>query len=103
MEGAVVSSVDNRSRLRGVVAGRAPHPSLPEFDVLEVDVDETAQVDERPDLLASTVGSRVLVTVDRSLLDPAVRPGAGVVCVVRRTPDGAMADRDPGSVRSIGS
>ena len=97
----MVSSVDNRSRLRGVVAGRAPHPSLPEFDVLEVDVEETSRVDERPDLLASTVGSRILVTVDRSLLDQAVRPGAGVACVVRRTPDGAMADRDPGSVRLI--
>jgi hypothetical protein len=97
----MVSSVDNRSRLRGVVAGRAPHPSLAEFDVLEVDVDETSRVDERPDLLASTVGSRVLVTVDRSLLDQAVRPGVRIVCVVRRTPDGAMADRDPGSVRLI--
>lgn len=94
--------MDNRSRLRGVVAGRAPHPSLPEFDVLAVDVDETSTVDDRPDLLASTVGSRVLVTVDRSVVDQAVRPGAGIVCVVRRTPDGAMADRDPGSVRVIG-
>lgn len=98
----MVPSVDNRSRLRGVVAGRVPHPSLAQFDVLEVDVDETSPVDERPDLLASTVGSRVLVTVDRSLLDPAVQPGTGVVCVVQRTPDGAMADRDPGSVKLLG-
>jgi hypothetical protein len=45
------------------------------------------------------VGHRIAVTVDRAVLDEAVHPGAGIDCTVRRTPDGAMADRDPRSVR----
>ena len=98
-EGLMVSSIENRSLLRGTVTGRSPHPSLPGYDVLDVDVQGTSPVDERPDLLASTVGSRVAVTADRTVLDDTIGPGATVLCTVRRTPDGAMADRDPGSVR----
>ena len=99
MIGVMVQSADNRSNLRGHVIARAAHPTLAGFDVLDVDVVSTEPADERPDLLASTVGHRIAVTVDRAVLDDAVQPGAGIDCTVRRTPDGAMADRDPRSVR----
>ena len=65
----MVQSVENLSNLTGTVIGRLAHPTLDGYDVLDVEVESTAPVDDRPDLLASTIGTRVAVTVDRTVLD----------------------------------
>lgn len=95
----MVQSADNLSSLRGKLIRRCSHPSLADYDLLEIDVESTAAVDDRPDLLASTVGQPVAVTVPRSLVDDTLQPGVTVTCRVRRTPDGAMASREPGSIQ----
>jgi hypothetical protein len=93
----VVESVENLSNLTGKVTKRSAHPSLKGYDLLDLEVESTSPVDERPDLLASTVGTHVELTVDHALLDDSVQAGATVTCKARRTPDGAIADRDPTS------
>jgi hypothetical protein len=96
----MVQSKDNLSSLRGTLIGRSAHPSLDGYELLDVDIQATSPVDDRPDLLATTVGTRVAVTVLRALLDETVRPGVTLICQARRTPDGAMAVRRPGFFRT---
>jgi len=94
-----MQSVENHTDLVGTVRARRPHPHLPDFDLLHVEVEQTAPVGGMADLLSSTVGQELQVTVRRALLDDKVGPGVSLRCPARRTPDGAMADTypEPGS------
>ena len=85
-------AVENKSELVGTVLSRAPHPSLTDYDILTVQVDDVRPVEGMADLLSSTVGTELQVTVRRALLeDAAAGPGATIRTLAKRTPDGAMA------------
>lgn len=87
--------VENRTELFGTIESRRPHPQIEGYEILQVRVERTSPVEGMADLLSSTVGQELGVTVRRELLDDAVVPGASLRCRARRTPDGAMADTYP--------
>jgi len=91
----MVQSTDNYSNLTGRIVSRSPHPRLAGYDKLIVMVQATGPVDTRPDLLASTIGASVELTVPRALLGDQAQSGAVIRTRARRTPEGAIADREP--------
>jgi len=89
--------VENLSQLSGTILSRQRHPQLDDFDVLTVKVDDVAPVEGVADLLSSTRGTELPVTVRRQLLDHLAAPGAAIHLRAKRTPDGAMAETYPES------
>jgi hypothetical protein len=90
-----MQGIENRTDLMGTIVSRQPHPELADYDVLGVRVQEARPVDGVADLLSSTVGSELSVTVRRALLDHNAQPGATIRSRAKRTPEGAMADTYP--------
>jgi hypothetical protein len=90
----VVAPIENLTRIRGTITSRRPHPSLPGWDVVTVDVDAAEPVPGMRDLLASRAGSGFEVAVPRALLGSA-GPGAQVSCRAKLTPNGAMCEPHP--------
>lgn len=66
----MVQAIENRTDLDGVVVARVPHPELPDYDILDVDVTDAKPVEGVADLLSSRIGSRIALNVRRSLLPP---------------------------------
>src|SRR5262245_39772940 len=87
-------SIDNLTRIDGHILTREPHPSLGDYDLLNVRVDSAAPVDGRADLLSSKVGQTLDLSVRRELLGSAVA-GNAIHCRAKRTPDGAMCEPHP--------
>lgn len=92
----MVQVVENRTDLEGVVVGRAPHPELADYDVLDVDVQEAKPVEGMADLLSSRVGSRIALNVRRSLLPAGPIEGQRLHSRAYLGGPGAIfADKDP--------
>lgn len=90
-----MQGIENKTELVGTILSRAPHPELPDYDVLAVRVESAKPVEGVADLLSSTVGSELAVTVRRALLDHTAQPGATIRSRAKRTPEGAMAEKFP--------
>lgn len=73
---------------------RKPHPRLPDYDVLTVQVDRAEAVEGKANLLAARSGGPVEVSVRRALLG-AMPADARLRCRAKLTPDGAMCEPHP--------
>jgi hypothetical protein len=74
----MVQVVPNRTEIEGTVVSRSAHPTLKDFDLLEVDVERAAQVPGFSDLISSNFGSRIQVAVRRDLLPSGPIEGAHI-------------------------
>lgn len=90
----MVQIIENWSVIRGPIITRAPHPRLPDFDVVTVRIDNVQSVAAFANLMAQFVGQEMQVTVRRDLLKDAAA-GAVLSCRAKRTMDGAMCESFP--------
>lgn len=90
----MVSARENKAALTGMIVERRPHLSLAEYDVVDLRVTKAADVPDLPNLLTSTVGTTIQVTVRRDLLGEAAA-GDSLLGFAKRTPDGAMYEPHP--------
>jgi hypothetical protein len=86
--------IDNLTSITGRVLHRTRHPTLPDYDLLNVVVEHAEPVPGRADLLSGQLGKEIGVTVRRDLLGEA-QPGSNLRCRAKRTPDGAMCEPHP--------
>jgi hypothetical protein len=99
----VVSAAPNLTQVTGTIVARSPHPTLADQDVVVLAVDGTQDVPGQRDLVGPAVarveprddGRReVEIAVPRELLGDAA-PGWQLMCRVRFTPNGLMAEPQP--------
>jgi hypothetical protein len=90
----VVQGIDNLTRIDGQILTRAPHPSLSDYDLMDVRIDAAAPVEGRADLLSPYLGQTLGFAARRELLG-AASPGDVLHCRAKRTPDGAMCEPHP--------
>jgi hypothetical protein len=64
----MVSPIENRSELSGVVQARAMHARVERWDVLRVRLTDVGEVSGYANLLAGRIGDEVDIAVDRSEL-----------------------------------
>jgi hypothetical protein len=87
-------AIDNLTSITGRVLHRTRHPSLADYDLLNIVIEHAEPVPGRADLLSSQLGKEIGVTVRRELLREA-QPGSNLRCRAKRTPDGAMCEPYP--------
>ncbi len=90
----MVQAVENMTELVARVLGVAPHPTLEDWDQLDVEVVAATPVPGVADLLSQRVGERLPVAVRRALV-PEVTPGATVSCRARLNLGEVMAEPHP--------
>ena len=90
----MVQAVENLTLIDGRIVGRTPHPSLPDYDIVTVDLERTEEVPGKANMLESMRGKPVGVAVRRALLADAAA-GMRLRCRAKRTLDGAMCETDP--------
>lgn len=90
----MVQGIDNLTHIDGQILGRSRHPSLGDYDSLDVRIDAAAPVEGRADLLSQLVGQTLGFSVRRDLLGAAA-VGDRIHCRAKRTPDGAMCEPHP--------
>ncbi|HVP53585.1 MAG TPA: hypothetical protein VMU45_01220 [Candidatus Eisenbacteria bacterium] len=73
---------------------RKPHPHLPDYDIVTLQVDRAEPVEGKANLLTSLVGGLIEPTVRRALLGAAQVNGQ-LRCRAKLTPDGAMCEPHP--------
>ena len=88
----MVSAPDNLTRLGGPLVERRPHPSLPDWELVLLDVEEAEPVPGRADLLSRRVGERLEVAVPGAVLGRA-SPSDHLEVRARLTGRGVMAER----------
>jgi hypothetical protein len=91
----MVQAIENLTRIGGTIVARLRNPTLAGSDVVTVDVDRTGPVPGKADLIGQLRGTRVEVSVRRELLGQA-GTGTRLRCRAKRTPDGAMCEKEPG-------
>jgi hypothetical protein len=64
----MVQVVPNRTEIEGTIISRTTHPTLPDFDLLEVEINKASPVAGYNDLLSHTAGSTVKLAVRRQSL-----------------------------------
>ncbi len=89
----MVSPMENRSRLVGVVSARSPHPSVERWDVVTVHVTGVEGVPGFANLLGERVGDDVEVALDRTDLPAGDLDGSQF--------DGQVTLAGPGVVRVV--
>ena len=87
----MVSAPDNLTRLRGALVERRPHPQLPDWELVLLDVQGVEPVPGRADLLSRRLGERLEVAVPAAVLGTAA-PHDHLEVRARLTPRGVMAE-----------
>ena len=90
----MVAPVENLTRLVGRVAERAPHPTLPDWDLVTLAVDRAEGVAGKADLLSRRADRPLQVAVRRELLGDA-GPGWRLDGRARVTAGGALLEAYP--------
>ena len=90
----MVQGIENLTQLEGTIVSSKRHLTLPDYDVVTLDVVNAEPVEGKANLLTMSRGSRIDVTVRRALLTSA-QPGSRVHLRAKRTMDGAMAEPHP--------
>ena len=86
----MVSAPDNLTRLAGPLLERRPHPQLPDWELVVLDVQEVEPVPGRADLLSRRLGERLEVAVPGAVLAGGSQDHLDVRA--RLTPRGVMAE-----------
>ena len=95
----MVQVIENRTDLEGVVASRSPDPDRPDHDLVGVDVQTATLVEGYAAVLSSHVGSRLDVSVPRSLITDDAGEGTTIRVRARLAGPGVvLADADPGTL-----
>ena len=87
----MVSAPDNLTRLAGPLVERRPHPRLPDWELVVLDVQEVEPVPGRADLLSRRLGERLEVAVPRAVLG-GTGPPDHLSVRARLTARGVMAE-----------
>ena len=90
----MVQAIENLTELSGKVLARKPHPRLPDYDILTVEVERANPVAGKANLLAARSAGPLELSVRRALLG-ATPKIARVRCRAKVTPDGAMCEPHP--------
>lgn len=90
----MVQAVENLTTLVVRVHGVTAHPTLADWDQLDVEVVSATPVEGRADLLSQRVGERLPMAVRRALA-PDVAPGATVSCRAKLHLGEVMAEPNP--------
>ena len=90
----MVAPVPNLTRVVGTVKARSPHPTLPGWDLVRLEVTSTEPVPGMADLLTGRIGSDLEIAVRQDLL-PESAIGRRLACRAKRTPAGAMCEPNP--------
>jgi len=90
----MVQAIENLTRIEGHILARKAHPHLDAYDIVTLQLERTASVPEKADLLTAQTGTTIEVSVRRELLKGA-QIGARLRCRAKRTPDGAMCEPHP--------
>lgn len=88
------SAIENQAVVKGSIVARRTHPTLAEYDIVEVKVESIGDVPAKRNLLRSTSGNLLQLTVRRQLLGRATI-GDTVRCRAKRIPSGAMCEQNP--------
>ena len=64
----MTTAADNRTHLTGRVVSRAPHPTVPRWDQLTVEVAGADPVEGERNMLGETVGTRLTLVANRDEL-----------------------------------
>jgi hypothetical protein len=92
----MVDVIPNRTEIEGEIRSRRDHPSLSDFDLVELDLKDAKPIEGFADLLSSRVGSTIEIAVKRSLLSSEPVEGARLRCRARLGGPGAIfAETDP--------
>lgn len=73
---------------------RQPHPRLDDYDIVTLDIERAEPVEGKANLVGTSPGSRLDVTIRRALLGAAAQ-GARLRLRAKRTLDGVMAEPHP--------
>ena len=87
----MVSAPDNLTRLAGPLVERRPHPQLPDWELVLLDVQEVEPVPGRADLLSRRRGEIVEVAVPTAALAGAA-PGGRLSVRATLTPRGVVSE-----------
>ncbi len=87
----MVSAPDNLTRLGGPLVARRPHPQLPDWELVLLDVQEAEPVPGRADLLSRRLGERLEVAVPGAVLGAAA-PRDHLEVRARLTARGVVAE-----------
>lgn len=90
----MVQAVENLTAIVVRVMGVVAHPTLSDWDQLDVQVIEAAPVDERADLLSQRVGERLPMAIRRDLARD-VEPGCLLSCRAKLHLGEVMAEAMP--------
>jgi hypothetical protein len=60
---------ENLTQLEGTVVGRSPHPTLPDFEVVDLHVEQASPVEGKPDLVHASPGTVLPVVVRKELAE----------------------------------
>ncbi len=67
----MVQVSENLTRVEGRITGRESHPTLPDYDTVEVEVEDAEPVEGKAQLLRPRPGETIRLAVRRELLDQA--------------------------------
>ena len=87
----MVAAPDNLTRLGGPLVARRPHPDLPDWELVVLDVEQVEPVPGRADLLSRRLGERLELAVPGAVLGAAA-PADHLDVRARLTPRGVMAE-----------
>jgi hypothetical protein len=90
----MVQGIDNLTVISGTITQRKRHPTLADYDIATMSLERTDPVEGKADLLVTHLGETIDVVVLRALLGDA-GPGDHLHCRAKRTPEGAMCEKDP--------
>jgi len=90
----VVAPVENLTRLAGTVTARGPHPTLPDWDLVTLSVEQAQSGPGRADLLSKQAARPVQLAVRRDLLG-AAGPGWRLAARAKLTQNGPLAESHP--------
>jgi hypothetical protein len=90
----MAQAIENLTTIIGTILSLASHPTLPDYTMLILRLEETRPVEGKADLISNQLGNQIRVAVRNELLSD-TRPGARMRCRAKRTPDGAMCEPHP--------
>jgi len=90
----MVQAIENQTQIQGQILAIREHPSLPGYDIVSLLLTASQPVPGKVNLLAQPPGTNLNLTVRHSLLGEA-RVGIYLRCRAKRTPDGAMCEKEP--------
>lgn len=90
----MVQVIENQAQIQGEIVAISPHPSLPGYSLVTLRLTACQTLPGKVNLLNQPLGTPLQLTVRSALLGQASQ-GEFLHCRAKRTPDGAMCEKEP--------